>query len=324
MKINKLSFKAALLSLFIANASIAAPFNNLIVFGDSLSDIGNNSWLAAIGAPLTNLDAQANKYTWANYLSQKLFNASPYYSARRNIAPLTDSVVYAYASADSSNDYLAADWPNLTPLPIVNGACTSPGLIKDSLGEVNSSCVPGVLKQVDLYLKDVNYVPSKTTLFIIWAGANDLFYKLQTGEPPEKIVTTAITNLVQAKNQLLSKGVSPEQIYVLDLPDLSLTPFAIKNGLKLTQLCLYFNSVLTSLFTNPSDPTHIPTTHIISMFNLLNTIVQSPDKYNLTNVTDSCVEKGQVPLCKGFLFYDMKHPTAAIHDAISDYVSKQI
>jgi len=317
-------FLKIVLSLLItsASASDGGQFSNMIVFGDSLSDMGNNTWVNATGSPITSFDGEGNKYTWPNYLSKKLFDSKVACSSCEAISPLTNSVIYAYASADSSANYLGADWPNVIPQPVINAACAKPGLFKNDQGNVKNACVPGLLKQIDLYLNDVHSVPKKTTMFFIWSGANDLFYKLPTGESPEKIVKTVAMNVLQAKNKLLDHGVSPKQIYVLNLPDLSLTPYAISHGLKLTQISTLLNTTLASLLTEPSDPSHpgLPSAHIISIFDLLNDVVKNAEKYNLKNVTDSCEEKGGIPLCKGFLFFDMKHPTASIHRAISDYI----
>lgn len=315
----------ALFGLLFSSSVNASVPSNIIVFGDSLSDVGNNTWIEATGTPFTNQDERANKYAWPSYLSKQICHkpalpSSAYFSRSRN-----NSVVYAYASSDTSADYLAADWPKAVPVPAVNAACTAPGLLRDGQGYVKSTCVPGVLKQIDLYLSK-KHAPNPNSVFIIWAGANDLFYKLPSGIPPQKIIETAVTNLLQAKNKLLENGVTPQQIYVLNLPDLSLTPYAIKYGLKLTELTNGFNAYLLQALTNNADPKNpgLPSNHVISMFDLLNDVVKSPEKYDLTNTQDSCVDKSETPLCQGYVFYNMKHPTAAMHKIIANYIGKQI
>jgi phospholipase/lecithinase/hemolysin len=64
----------------------------------------------------------------------------------------------------------------------------------------------------------------------------------------------------------------------------------------------------------------IPGSHIISLYDFLNDMVQGPDKFHLKNVTQSCVENKEAPRCSGYLFFDLKHPTAAIHHVIADYI----
>jgi len=332
----KTAFLATLASAMLATTAItlaaAQTPSNIIVFGDSLSDIGNNNWIYATGTPITNLDSKGNKFTWVNYLADSLFKQPAWYSDYPNKShqfSYVNNVSYAYAGADTSNDYLNADWPVQTSMPAVNADCSKPGLLKN-LGTVTSACVPGLLKQVDLYLSDVRQKPYATSLFFIWAGGNDLFYKLPTtDETPEQIkqiIGTAVMNIVQAKNTLMDHGVSPQQIYVLNLPDLSSTPFAIKLGLNdLTALTLAFNGSLATAVT-ASDSKHagLDGSHVISMYDLMNNIVLNPDQYQLTNTTESCVENFQAPLCQEYLFYDLKHPTAQMHKTISDFIRKSL
>lgn len=316
-----------LLSSIVLGACISTAYAsqtqaNIIVFGDSLSDTGNNTWAQATGAPLTSFDAKGNKFVWVNYLVNKLFNQPAYASQSAQLHnPQTDSVSYAFASADSSHNFLAADWPEKTPMPPINAQCTKSGMMRNSDGTVASTCVPGLLRQVESYLEDVHQQPNSSTKFIICVGANDLFYKLPTGETPQKIISDAITNIVIAKNKLLAKGVSPQQIYVMNLPDLSKTPYAIKLSLKLTELTLAFNNALQAALTsgNENNPA-LPITHIISMFNFMEEITQFPDKYNLTNVTESCIDNGKVPLCKGYMFFDSKHGTAEVNRHVADFI----
>ena len=121
----------------------------------------------------------------------------------------------------------------------------------------------------------------------------------------------------------MDHGVLAQQIYVINLPDLSSTPFAIKQNLNLTALTVAFNTSLAAAVTASSQQhAGIDGSHVISMYDLMNNIVQNPDQYQLTNTTQSCVENLQAPLCKGYLFYDLKHPTALMHNAVSDFIGK--
>jgi len=319
---------AILLFLNIAHANSSQ--GNLIVFGDSLSDNGNNTWVFATGAPITSLDEEGNRFTWVNYLAKKLFNNSVYpihEVGQDKSRILSNNINYAYASADTSNDFLAADWPDNKSIPTANLACKNPGLLKNSDGKVISSCVPGLLNQVEAYLNDVHHTPNSNTLFFIWAGGNDLFYKLPLGVSPKDIITVAVSNIVNAKNKLIASGISPKNIYVLNLPDLSKSPYAIEHSLQLTELTIAFNTTLQmALTTSVNGSTNAPlqVSHIISIFDLLNEMTAAPTQYNFSNLQESCVKDAEIPLCKGFLFYDGKHPTATAHHYIADYVSSRI
>ena len=73
------------------------PFKQVVFFGDSLTDQGNNSWVkhygvnhtnsAGIGAPITNksfIDNKGHKIgkTWAQFLSTDLFKKEPLLSSK--------------------------------------------------------------------------------------------------------------------------------------------------------------------------------------------------------------------------------------------------
>ncbi len=135
MKENYLKISVILLSVALSifvNKTIASEItHNAIFFGDSLSDVGNNHWIYGKGAPLTNPGFNHHAYVWVNYLLKnynKVIYASNKMSQKNN--PYTESVDYAYASADTSDDYLNADYPHDTPVPPVNKKCTDPGLIQ--------------------------------------------------------------------------------------------------------------------------------------------------------------------------------------------------
>lgn len=199
------SFVCAAISLYFAPIATAssAVFNNLIVFGDSLSDaaslstepnmaqekeVGNNYWVKAqgkVGAPITSENSiTKNHPIWPNDLivNSILFDENPnhtrfIYPSRQasqlGYSSLRYSVDYAWASAETGNHYV-----NDLQLshPYNDQACSAngPGLISPE-----SSCAPGVLLQIKQYLNDVQNHPNPHTLFIIWAGGNDFFNNMK-------------------------------------------------------------------------------------------------------------------------------------------------
>ena len=227
-------------TIFVNHIALASEITrNAIIFGDSLSDIGNNSWIHGRGVPLTNPDRNQHAYLWVNYLL-KNYNKIIYPSNTinpKNNNPYLNSIDYAYASADTSDDYLNADYPKDTPVPPINKKCIQPGLLKKK----GYACVPVVLKQVDLYLlslKKNGYAKTNPeTVFFIWAGGNDLFYGYQMiadhlfGKikallyPPtvKALARRAVNNIVLAREKLIAAGVKEDKIYILNMPDLSQT-----------------------------------------------------------------------------------------------------
>lgn len=184
-----------LFSIGIFCLSVAAQAN-VMFFGDSLSDIGNNTWVLTSknrwdrpqlkGAPVTNRKQDATAKIWVNDLVRsKVF----YSSEKFDLSHATSGLVvpkfkgdlnkfnidWAWASAETGDVYLDDNIAEGVPSP--NYHCAGPGL-KNPQG---SSCVPGLVLQVHEYidaLKALHQKPSQKTQIFIWAGGNDLFDEL--------------------------------------------------------------------------------------------------------------------------------------------------
>ena len=352
----KLIVSSILLMFNISSIATPPVISHMIFFGDSLSDVGNNTWVKlddVVGTPLTNPNAQSSKLIWVNDLVEKKLNQLTYPSSAAHINPLQDNIDYAFADATTINGYLNASWPqNDPPAPSVNPACLQPGPIKDAAGNITSTCVPGLQKQVDLYLNQVQFKPDQNTVFFIWSGANDLLneysslvsalkaklflarYYLPTHDALDKINQEVVNNINTAKNKLIDAGVKPEQIYILNLPDLSKTPAVQKNdswGLwflfgkqnVIDNLVYISNSFNQKLQQQNADVKYqIPATHYVRIDQLFLDMVSHPGNYQLTNVNESCVANYAMPECRGYLFYDAKHPTAYVNSIIADHIRK--
>lgn len=346
---------AAYLLLTLSSSSFAQPnFQQMIVFGDSLSDsgfmanselpltlltedplarLGNNYWVATegkTGAPITSsLDGAGDlRPLWANYLANEL-NLGEVYPLRiakeNGVNDNGHTINYAFASALTGQDYIDDSTPgHLFP---TNSNCTEPGID----GENNTACVPGLVKQVNLYLEDIAKQVSPDTLYILWAGGNDVFNGLVQQLDPEEILGPAITNHVTAITTLLEVGVSPDQILVIDMPDISMTPAAKDIAREaagdndqayealihaMNELSQTFNGQLESVLAN------FESVKLFSAANLLVDIAADPQAYGIENDEGDCVIDGQDPQCNGYVFFNDKHPTTAIHQILAENLAK--
>lgn len=347
----------------------------VIIFGDSLSDAGmntpnqdrgNNLWIKTqgkTGAPITSLDPETRTHPlWVNQLTHFRLPGNTLYPLRMMLMqqanPATHSINYAYASAETGNHFLNDISGKAFP-PYVDQICKKPGQIS-----ANIACVPGVLKQIQMYLDAVGHKPAPDTLFIIWAGGNDIlnninkaraflhsqgFKKLSAvllqslmgaskdGRPqiPHAVIpelSAPIDNLLEAKDKLIAAGIQPEQIYVLNLPDLSKTPAGMQLSggnpafLHAIQLMITgFNEMLALALTHhPFNDNNLPASHILSMYELLNKILDHPEKYQLTQLSGNCVADRKAPLCTGYVFFDNKHPTVKTGQIIAEWVADHL
>lgn len=174
-------------------------------FGDSLTDTTreltftaqeqnpnvNNFWFMAQSGwqnqPVSSLEnpsgLSAFTGTWANFVVLNLDNANdeiiPWevsqQDRRLNITQINNDYAFISAlSVDGFTNDKDSDDPS-----IINSDCVVPGLLEPR-NVMSSSCVPGYIKQVNMYLDNLNGRPiPESTLYITWIGSNDLLAALQ-------------------------------------------------------------------------------------------------------------------------------------------------
>ncbi len=336
-----------------------APFDNLIIFGDSLSDSapminsrieqhsGNNYWVKPegntgyYGAPITNdfSPADSSRLTWVNYIIQDREFARGGHSLliRRQLDEQSvnhHNVSYATASAESDNTFIndkaPSPWPNID-CPMAISASSK------------SSCVPGLLKQIDMYLQDVNSRANPNSLIIIWSGGNDFYQnavKLLSGSK-EKL-STPISDNSHAVRRLIAAGATATNIFVIDLPDYSFVPVVISlvDG-KITspgkrRAAFMLVSLASALYNSwlkldlvIGNRGQLPSSQLFSSERLLSDIYHDKDQLQhhlgLTQpISSSCAAAEQLPLCTGFFFYNDMHPTTVIHRYLAEQLGNYI
>lgn len=168
---------------------------------------------------------------------------------------------------------------------------------------------PGLDKQVGQYIQDLNTANASganATVFI-WIGANNFLFGV-IGNPMQDI-NAAISNLE------IKAGIKESNIYLLNLPDLGGTPMAAPNRTVFTSAAVGFNTLLLNKVL-----TAYPKVHLVKIFDDETNFLKNAAAYGFTNTTDSCSQQGQLPACKGYLYYDAVHPTAKAHNVIAGFV----
>ncbi len=332
-------------------------YDNMVVFGDSLSDSadfyqgnekGNNYWvkpadiLLPKGAPITSMISMQKplRKTWVNYFldTGQIIKSKGLY----NIHDLQPNTAYrhnssfAVASAETG-DYYTSD---------TNWARINDNKCPEGVGDYGAyNCVPGVLKQVHLYLKNVNHHPNPNTLFILWAGGNDFYQNIvrlltRNGQP----LAHPIENIVKSVRLLIKSGVPAQHIYVLNLPNFSMVPAVqgllskhIQNQ-KVFDASLSIISFISDIY-NLSLKTNLvlhtygkfSPAHVFPVDKLFLSVYFNKDNIKKTLGLDkasniTCAQAQALPVCQGYLFYNSMHPTTAVHQylakVLQDYISQ--
>jgi phospholipase/lecithinase/hemolysin len=282
--------------------AIAAKFDALYVFGDSLSDTGNTFTATQGRIPVPTV----NNSDRPAYISGRFSNGPiwvDYFGSQINQPGLTPTPFVA----------LLAN-PNTIPTDGVNFALggAQTGIVSSFPGFQDN--IPGVLGQVGLLRQNLPVDPN--ALYSVFGGANDYFNGNTNVNQVVQNLTNSIGSLAQggAKNFL-----------VFNLPNLGESPFGKRSGVadQLNQLTQAHNQQLASAISNISTSNPNLNIYSVDINTLFNTIRATPAKFGFKDVTNPCVTGNfqQVTnICDNpddFLFFDSVHPSSRTHKLIA-------
>ncbi len=279
--------------LFWATSALALPYSNLVVFGDSLADGGNNAVIAdtyyggarsdglTVGAGVPDLPYDSNRYSngpvWTEYFANSL---------GMSLAPsLLGGSNYAYGGAR------------------VAGA----------------SPVPSLQAQMGQYLS-ANTV-NANTLYVIEGGGNDARDVLDlyvTGGDYATRIQGYVQGLVGMIGNLAALGA--EHFLVWNITDLGRVPAVTAQGVGATQgasmLVATMNQALAMAFAAYLPASVTDGLILFDAYAGLNDIVSNPAAYGLANASDACAA---APTCDPdrYFFWDGIHPTTAGHQIMA-------
>lgn len=274
------------LSALPASASI---YNSLVVFGDSLSDVGNNAVVIGTNAGQT---ISGNTYV----------PSQPYGSG-----------VYSNGPVWASN---AASQLGVTLQPSLLGG-TGYAYGGATTGPAGNGFPFSLLTQANQYLA-TNTV-SANALYVIAGGGNDARAALgaiaacPACAGPTVAATAAqyAANVGSIVNALQAAGA--QHIIVWNTPNLGLAPAVAAAGASGlgTFLAASMNTALAAQLTGESGVT------TFDIFGLGTSIALNPGAFGFTDVTNAC---GAVVAanCNTYAYWDGIHPTAAAHAVIAD------
>ena len=185
-------------------------------------------------------------------------------------------------------------------------------------GTENDSVPPfeGVQNQIALYLSSHQGDPD--ALYILWAGHNDVFIALRTGNLDlSQVVINTINNI----RSLWAAGA--RHILVVNLADLSKTPMLVS-----TDASAFVGSLLAGINENLADALHglaAEGVHTIPLdaFAFVDTVVAHPANYGFSDVTDEGVLIYPADPA-GYLFWDNVHPTTRFQHVFEQFAIRHI
>jgi len=263
----------------------SAPFSRIVVFGDSLSDTGN-----------------------FYHLTGGLEPPPPYAGGRFSNGPLWIEYLAAALGMQLNQEDNYA----------VAGATTGHANSNDGLAGLE---FPGLQDQLAEFLQSHQAGGADPdALYVVWAGANDFFVTLAGGGSPVDLISHGVANTGFAVQQLRSAGA--QQILVLNVPDLGLTPYGLASGMgpEITRLAATYNQVLETTLQALADA-GIPTIRV-DAFATLQAMVDFPVEFGFTNVTEPFLLVGGDPA--EFVFWDAVHPTTRGHQVLADEALDQL
>lgn len=289
-----LGLLAALASPLPANA-----YSDWFVFGDSLSDTGNNAIAIGIDAGQVisgNSYVPTYPYASGRYSNGEVWTAS--FAASLGLgasASLAGGNIYAYGGAR-------------TRIVSPDGA-------------------PPLRDQVSIYLDAHGGVADPSALYVVAGGGNNARDTLDAIAGGAPILSTM---LLEARRYAVDVGrmvdrlqaAGAEHIVVWNTPDISKAPAVVAEGSLAVILASKVAGGMNSALARRLDGED--GVAVFDAFTLFGEIVDNGGAYGLVNTSDAC---GAILGCdpSTYLFWDGIHPTSAGHallaEAMTDFVA---
>lgn len=249
-----------LISFCFCISSYAITVDKLIVFGDSLSDTGN----------LYSLTMKAHKVI---PLVPVIPKNPPYYEGRFTNGPVWIDDLSLALNVPIKDYAYGGSWAE----SILDSKLTVPF---------------GLGMQVDYYLMtNMTDFHKSRHLYVIWSGANDY---VQGRPDPEYSTSNTVETIQKQIDWLVYYGA--KNIFIMNLPDLSLAPEVRKKGpdfmSQISSLVKLHNKKLGEMIAKEKATHKDANILYYDITSDFNEIYTHPSDYNLKNVTDACYDGG--------------------------------
>ncbi len=299
-----LSLLLACLIAAFSSATLAGPYTGLVVFGESLSDSGNNAIVFdyVLGPPLP----AGTLRTPVPIPSPSFIPDFPYASGRYSNGPVwaeqlaSGLGVAAAPSMAGGSDYAFA------------GARSGPS---------GSSFPYSVRDQAAMFLDQNGGKAPSGNLYALQAGGNDVrdaFAALAAGGDPGPLLFSSVSTIVTVLNQLAAAGA--EHLLLLNVPNLGAAPAITALGPvaseAATGIAVAFNQALASTLSQlPASAAD--NIELLDLFALQSRVFSNPSFYGFNDLTSACAFSAAcIADPSAAFFWDGVHPTASVHALI--------
>lgn len=289
----------ATLGAFLFSGIVAAaPLNNVVIFGDSLSDNGN----------------------LYEFMNHQLPQSPPYYEGRFSNGPVwIERLIASYFpenSASHLNDYA------------IGGAGVSE---EDEDDDVLFT----LRREIKTYLLTHGDKASEDSLFVVWIGANNY---LGVPSEIEQTLTDVNTGITHGLQTLVEKGAKHILVLNLPDLGKTPAAIEFGSIDTLTYFSTQHNDALLKTVENLKQTYPDVDWIYFDMHQAFNEVLEHADEYGITNTTGTCsnsladelsrksvlkmvanVKPGNgLAGCDGYLFFDLVHPTAFAHQILAE------
>ena len=316
------------------NQQPRVAFKSMVSFGDSLSDVGTYAVgaVAAQGGGHYSINGKGATgllwINWTEFLSAQLDLAAPC-SAETGLntiqavvgAPPVPATFHDASTGGACTNYAQGGARVTNPVGPGNALLFNqedPTSYSNAIGQLT---IP-VKTQIANYLAHNNNAFTGDQLVTVFAGGNDIFINVAVfkatvgaGGDPTAAGTAAVTAMATAgaeeaayiNSQILANGAT--HVVVVNLPDVSLTPFAIASGASgqalVKNMTVAFNTALNGGLTPSANLV------FVDAFTASEDQATNGLQYGLTNVTTPACTTSSSLTCTGNTLIPAVAPAAS-------------
>ena len=295
---------ASLGAIIFSGVLSAAPLQNIVVFGDSLSDNGN----------------------LYEFMNHQLPPSPPYFEGR-------------FSNGQVWIEHLATSYfKDKTSAHFFDYAFGGAGVSEE---EGDDEVLFTLRREINNYLKEHQDKADPNSLFVLWIGSNNY---LAMPEEMEKTVNTVNDGIKISIQRLVNKGAKHILVVNLPDLGSTPAAYEFDSVSTMTEFSKLHNQKLLENFVAFKQEYPEVEWLFFDMNSILSDVITPPQAYGFNNVTEGCsnsvanqttktsvlrmvaavTPKAESNACDGYLFFDLVHPTAPAHKMLAEKARKML